>query len=143
MAEIKTQRTEKSVSSFLDSVEHQGRREDAKKVAAIMEDVTGEKPEMWGESIIGFGSYHYVYESGREGDWMLVGFSPRKANLVLYIMSGFSKYDELMARLGKHKTGKSCLYLNRLSDVDEKVLRRLIKESVTHLRKQEKSRSRS
>lgn len=141
MAEIKTQRNKKSVSSFLNSVEHEGRREDAKKVAALMEEVTGEKPAMWGESIVGFGSYHYVYESGREGDWMLVGFSPRKANLVLYIMSGFSKYDELMEKLGKHKVGKSCLYLNRLSDVDEKVLRRLVKESVAHLKKQEKARA--
>ena len=100
-----------------------------------MQRVTGEPPTMWGDSIVGFGSYHYVYDSGREGDWFLTGFSPRKRNLSLYIMAGFSDYDELMERLGKHKTGKSCLYVNRLSDIDLDVLEALVRQSVAHMRK--------
>ncbi len=141
MAELKTQRNRKSVEKFLAGVENERRRADARKVAKIMREVTGEKPEMWGDSIVGFGSYHYRYDSGREGDWMLTGFSPRKTSLTLYIMSGFSRYGELMGELGKHKTGKSCLYINRLSDVDENVLRKLIAESVAHLRRSEKAAS--
>lgn len=90
---------------------------------------------MWGPSIVGFGSYHYKYESGREGDWPKTGFSPRKQNLTLYIMDGFDKYDELMAKLGKHKTGKSCLYVKRLSDIDTGVLTKLVKASVAHFDK--------
>jgi hypothetical protein len=104
-----------------------------------MEEATGEKAEMWGDNIVGFGTYRYKYESGREGEWFLTGFSPRKANLTLYIMSGFSRYQELLGRLGKHKTGKSCLYINRLEDIDIKVLRRLVRESVAHLKRQEKA----
>ena len=137
MAELKTKRNRKSVKKFLDGVENVRRREDAHKVRALMEEVTGEKPEMWGDSIVGFGSYRYCYGSGREGEWLLTGFSPRKANLTLYIMSGFSRYQELLGKLGKHKTGKSCLYINRLEDVDMKVLRRLVKESVKHLKQGE------
>lgn len=142
MAELKTRKNQKSVKKFLDSVEHQGRREDAREILALMEEVTGEEPQMWGDSIVGFGSYHYRYASGREGDWFLVGFSPRKQNLTLYIMSGFSKYDDLLDKLGKHRTGKSCLYLNRLDDVDRKVLRRLVKESVAHVKRREKEQNR-
>ena len=97
-------------------------------------DVTGEEPVMWGSSIVGFGEYHYRYESGREGDFFLAGFSPRKANLVLYIMSGFPRHAELMERLGKHRTGKSCLYINKLEDVDLDVLRELVRRSVEHVR---------
>ena len=104
------------------------------KALDIMMEVTGEKPKMWGPSIVGFGSYHYVYASGREGDWPLTGFSPRKQALTLYIMAGFGHYDELMSRLGKHKTGKSCLYVKRLSDIDESVLRELIAASVDHMK---------
>jgi hypothetical protein len=89
---------------------------------------------MWGPSIIGYGDHHYVYESGREGDWFLVGFSPRKRNLVLYIMPGFAAYAELLEQLGKHKTGKSCLYINKLADVDVKVLTKLVRESVKHMK---------
>jgi hypothetical protein len=137
MAELKTQRNRKSVTKFLAGVKDAKRRQDAKKVLALMKDVTGEKPEMWGDSIVGFGTYRYKYESGREGEWMVTGFSPRKANLTLYIMSGFSKYQELLGGLGKHKTGKSCLYINRLEDVDLTVLRRLIRESVAHVKRSE------
>ncbi|MDH3744520.1 MAG: DUF1801 domain-containing protein [Acidobacteriota bacterium] len=139
MAELKTKRNQKSVKKFLDSVENRRRREDAWAVKAMMEELTGEKAEMWGDSIVGFGSYHYKYASGREGDWFVTGFSPRKVSLTLYVMSGFSRYQELMAKLGKHKTGSSCLYINRLEDVDSKILRRLIKESVAHLRRSDKA----
>lgn len=142
MAELKTKKNQKSVKKFLDAVEHEGRREDAREILALMEAATGETPQMWGDSIVGFGSYHYRYDSGREGNWFLVGFSPRKRNLTLYIMSGFSKYDDLLSKLGKHKTGKACLYINRLDDVDRKVLRRLVKESVAHVKKREKEQNR-
>ena len=100
-----------------------------------MSEITGEPAEMWGGSIIGFGSYHYVYESGREGDWFLTGFAPRKQSLTLYIMPGFEHYDDLLARLGKHKIGRSCLYINKLADVDMDVLRELVAESVSHMRR--------
>ena len=136
MAELKTKRNRKSVKKFLAGVDDK-RREDALAVAAMMADATGAEPEMWGDSIVGFGSYHYRYESGREGDWFLTGFSPRATSLVLYIMAGFSRYEDLLAGLGKHKTGKSCLYIKRLADVDVKVLGRLIEESVAHLRRRE------
>ena len=139
MADLKTKKNRQSVTKFLGSVKDAARREDAKKVLALMKDVTGQKPEMWGDSIVGFGTYRYKYESGREGEWPITGFSPRKANLTLYIMSGFSKCQELLGKLGKHKTGKSCLYINRLDDVDLKVLRRLIRESVAHVKKSEKA----
>jgi hypothetical protein len=99
-----------------------------------MTKVTGEEPKRWGPSIVGFGSTHLKYESGRELDWMLVGFSPRKANLTLYVMSGFSRYDELMARLGKYKTGKSCLYIKKLSDVDMNILEDLVASSIAHIK---------
>jgi uncharacterized protein YdhG (YjbR/CyaY superfamily) len=138
MAEIKTQRNRKSVTAFLKSVEDPQRRKDAQEICKIMEQITKQKPEMWGESLVGFGSYHYKYASGREGDWFLVGFSPRKQNLTLYIMAGFDRYEELMAKLGKYKTGKSCLYLNRLSDADPSVLKRLIRESVKFVAKHQK-----
>ena len=135
MAELKTKKNDASVEKFLDSVEHPKRQEDAWKVLELMKTITKEEPKMWGSSIIGFGSYHYRYASGQEGDWMLVGFSPRKASLSLYIMSGFDAYDELMSKLGKHKTGKSCLYINKLEDVQEDILRELVKQSVAHMKK--------
>lgn len=139
MSDPKTKRNKKSVKKFLSRVPDARRREAAETVLALMEEVTGEKPEMWGDSIVGFGSYRYKYESGREGEWPLTGFSPRKANLTLYIMSGFSRYQELLAELGKHKTGRSCLYLNRLEDIDMKVLRALIEESVDHVKRRERA----
>jgi hypothetical protein len=141
MADLKTKRTRKSVTKFLSNVENAGRREDARKVLALMEEITGAKPEMWGESLIGFGRYRYRYASGREGEWFLTGFSPQKANITLYIMSGFSRYQELLEKLGKHKTGKACLYINRLEDIDMKVLHRLVKASVAHVKRIEKAQS--
>jgi hypothetical protein len=131
---LKTQKNNLSVDDFLHSVEPEQRRKDALELLAIMKQVTNEEPVMWGESIVGFGCYHYVYASGREGDWMRIGFSPRKNALTLYIMSGFSKYDELMAKLGKYKTGKSCLYIKKLEDVDKKVLEQLMKASLKYMK---------
>ncbi|MDA1009947.1 MAG: DUF1801 domain-containing protein [Chloroflexi bacterium] len=121
MAEIKTKPTDVSVDAFLDGVEHPMRRADGKAVHAMMERVTGEPAVMWGPSIVGFGSYHYRYASGHEGDMCRVGFSPRSANLVLYV-GGFPEYEALLAKLGKHKRSKACLYLNKLADVDPAVL---------------------
>jgi len=131
----KTQPHDADVHAYLAQVEPARRREDALVVLDMMQEISGEKPKMWGTSIIGFGVYQYRYESGREGEWFLCGFAPRKANLVLYIMGGFLGQSELMSKLGKHKIGKSCLYLNRLEDVDLKVLRRLIKASAAHVKK--------
>ncbi|MGD2115652.1 MAG: DUF1801 domain-containing protein [Acidobacteriota bacterium] len=130
MAEPKTRPTDASVREFLDGVEDETKRRDSETLLEIMGRITGEEPTMWGGSIIGFGSYHYRYASGREGDWFLTGFSPRKQSFSLYIMSGFRGYDELLDRLGKHKTGKSCLYVKRLEDVDLAVLEELIERSV-------------
>lgn len=134
MAELKTAQTQASVTSFLDRVADPLRRDDCLRVLEIMKDVTGAEPKMWGNSIIGFGSYHYRYESGREGDWFLTGFSPRKNNLTLYIMAGFDRYGALLAGLGRFRTGTSCLYVKRLDDVDEPTLRQLITASVQHMR---------
>ena len=130
MAEMKTKPTGESVESFLNKISDEERREDCFQVAKIMEEITGEKPKMWGPSIVGFGSYHYKYDSGREGDWLVTGFSPRKKDLTLYIMMGFEKDIELMEKLGRHSVGKSCLYIKRLSDVHVPTLRKLIKNSV-------------
>ncbi len=129
MSDVKTKKNEASVDGFLKSVENEKRREDSSVVLDLMKEVTGEKPTMWGTSIVGFGSYHYKGASGREGDWMKVGFSPRKQNMTLYLMDGFSSYGSLLEKLGKHKTGKSCLYINKLEDVDQTVLRELVKQS--------------
>ncbi len=129
----KTQPTRVSVTSFLNSVENETRRKDAKTVLALMKKVTAAKPVMWGPTLIGFGTYKYSYESGREGEFMRVGFSPRKANLVLYIIPGFTRYDALMKKLGKFSTGKSCLYVNKLADVDLAVLERLVAESWAYM----------
>jgi hypothetical protein len=135
MAENKTRPTSGNVRAFLDGIENDRRRRDAKTVAKIMKRVTGQPPKMWGPSIVGYGSYHYVYESGREGDYLTAGFSPRKQALTVYIMSGFSKHDALMKKLGKHTTGKSCLYIKNLDDVDLKVLEELIERSVAYIKK--------
>lgn len=129
MSDVKTKKNEASVEGFLKSVENEKRREDSFVVLDLMKEVTGEKPTMWGTSIVGFGSYHYKGASGREGDWMKVGFSPRKQSMTLYIMDGFGSYDSLLNKLGKYKTGKSCLYINKLEDVDQTVLRELVKQS--------------
>ncbi len=135
MAELKTKASNASVSAFLQSVDGEQKRRDAREILALMKEVTGKRPKMWGTSIVGFGSYHYKYQSGREGDWPVTGFSPRKQNLAVYIMPGFSRYSSLMNRLGKYKTGKSCLYLKRLGDVDQKVLRQLVTRSVADMKK--------
>jgi len=139
MAELKTKKNKASVKAFLNKVKNKQRREDCFTVLEMMKEVTGEEPKMWGTSIVGFGSYHYVYASGREGDWMITGFSPRAQSLTLYIMAGFKKYDSLMQRLGKHKTGKSCLYISKLDDVDQSVLKQLVKASVQYLKKRNKA----
>lgn len=133
MSDLKTQPTSADVDAFLQSVEDPKKRADSYAVLDLMRAVTGEEPVMWGSSIVGFGSYHYKYASGREGDWFLTGFSPRKQSLTLYIMAGFDRYDELMASLGKYKTGKSCLYIKKLADVDQEVLRDLVKLSADHV----------
>ena len=125
-SEPKTTKTGASVAEFLAGVADPKRRADAQAVAALMAEVTGAEPTMWGTAIVGFGSYHYRYASGREGDWPAVGFSPRKQALTIYVSGGFDGYDDLLTKLGPHSTGKSCLYLKRLSDVDEQTLRALI-----------------
>lgn len=135
MVELKTRKTGASVDDFIDGIADDRRRQDCLALAELMREITGDEPAMWGPSMVGFGRYHYKYASGRENDWFEAGFSPRKQNLTLYIMSGFSGYDDLMARLGKHTTGKSCLYLKRLEDVDLAVLEELIRRSVAHVRK--------
>jgi hypothetical protein len=135
MAELKTQKTDASVEDFLNAVSNERRRKDSFVVLELMREVTGEEPAMWGSSIVGFGSYRYTYASGRSGEWPIVGFSPRKQNLALYIMPGFERFDTLLKKLGKHKTGKSCLYINKLADVDMEVLRDLVEQSVAHMRK--------
>jgi len=134
MAELKTKRNDVSVEAFLNGIADERKRQDAFTVLHLMAEVTGEAPTMWGESIVGFGRYHYKYASGREADWMLTGFSPRKQNLTVYIMAGFAQYDELLARLGKHSTGSSCLYIKKLQDIDLAVLRELVSQSVAHMK---------
>jgi hypothetical protein len=131
----KTRQTEVSVAAFIDAIADEARRADAKTLVKSMQSATGEKPKMWGPSIIGFGSYHYTYESGREGDMPLVGFSPRKAAIVLYGMRGSSDSEALLTRLGKHTTGKGCVYIKKLADVDQKVLKALVANSVAAKRK--------
>jgi len=133
MSQNKTRPTGAAVTDFINAVESDQRRADCFEVAALMEKITGSPPAMWGTSIVGFGEYHYKYESGREGDHLRSGFSPRKAALTLYIMAGFSGYDSLMAKLGKYKTGKSCLYVKKLDDIDRDVLAELITQSVTYM----------
>ena len=134
MSQLKTQKTKASVKAFLDAVEHDKRRDDARVVMKLMQRITGLRPQMWGASLIGFGSYRYKNTSGREGEWFLTGLSPRKQALTVYIMPGFSRFDGLLKRLGKFKTGKSCLYINKLEDVDLSVLEQLITESVAFMR---------
>ena len=141
MAELKTKPTDESVKDFINKIPDEERRADCFAVAKIMEEVTGEKPKMWDSSIVGFGSYHFKYDSGREGDWLVTGFSPRKKDLTLYIMMGFEKHPELMQKLGKYSTAKSCLYIKRLSDVHVPTLKKLIKESVKDLRAYVRSKS--
>lgn len=134
MSEAKTTPTGADVVAFLDQIEPAAKRDDCRALSRLMEEATGEPPTLWGGNIVGFGSYHYRYASGREGDSMLVGFSPRKQQLTLYVMDGFEHDPELLARLGKHTTGKACLYVKRLDDLDLDVLRELIARSVQRIR---------
>jgi hypothetical protein len=134
VAENKTKPTTISVPEFLDACTDAERRADAKALAKLMQSVTGDEPTMWGPSIVGFGSYHYIYESGREGDMPIVGFSPRKAANVLYGTIGFAGAEELLAKLGKHTTGKGCLYIKKLAEVDLKVLKTLVEKAVAATR---------
>ena len=133
MAELKTKLNDASVDDFLNAIQDDQVRADCRVIADIMREATGAPPKMWGTSIVGFGSYHYKGASGREGDWMLTGFSPRKQNITLYIMTGFDEHPSLMAKLGKHSVGKSCLYVKRLSDIHVPTLKRLVRASVKHL----------
>ncbi len=130
MPEMKTKETKASVSAFLKKIEDPQRRQDAAAIADMMRKVTKQEPKMWGTGIVGFGSYHYKYASGREGDWFPLGFSPRKNALTLYICGGLHKHPDLMDRLGKYKTGQSCLYIKKLSDVDQAVLEQLMTRAV-------------
>jgi hypothetical protein len=134
-AELKTKVNEASVEGFLNSVKDEQARADCFEILKIMKQVTKEEPKMWGASIVGFGSYHYKGASGREGDWMLTGFSPRKQNLTLYLMGGFDAHADLLKKLGKHKTSVGCLYIKKLEDVDKKVLKELIVETVKTMKK--------
>lgn len=135
MAELKTKKHAGSVKEFLESVPDEKRREDSKAVLKMMKEVSGMKPAMWGPSMVGFGTYSYKYQSGHAGEYFRIGFSPRKTALTLYIMPGFSEYDELMDKLGKYKTGQSCLYIKKLEDVDTDVLRELMTRSLEQMEK--------
>ena len=134
MAQNKTQPTKQKVSDFINGIEDPQKRADCRELMKVMRAVTGRRATMWGPSIVGYGKYHYRYESGREGDFFLTGFAPRKQALTIYIISGFSAFEALMNKLGKYKTGKSCLYVKRLDDIDREVLAQLIQASVDHLR---------
>ncbi|HZN54721.1 MAG TPA: DUF1801 domain-containing protein [Candidatus Polarisedimenticolaceae bacterium] len=134
MAEQKTKATGASVDEFIGGIADEGRREDCKTLVKLMKKATGAKPAMWGPSIVGFGSYHYKYASGHEGDSCLVGFAPRKNELSIYIMSGFDGHAALLKKLGKHKTAKACLYVKKLDDVDLGVLEELVRRSVAHVK---------
>lgn len=134
-AELKTKKNDASVEDFIHAIEDEEVRKDCIEIAKMMQQATKAEPKMWGSSIVGFGQYHYKGASGREGDWMLTGFSPRKQNLTLYIIAGFDHFGDLMSKLGKYTTGKGCLYIKRLADVDKKVLKKIISESVQIMKK--------
>jgi hypothetical protein len=136
MSENKTQPTDASVAEFLDGVEHPGRRADGKILCEMMARLSGHPPVLWGPSIVGFGSYHYRYDSGREGDFLSIGFIPRKSNLALYLFGGEEK-DAILSRLGKHKRGASCVYVNKLADVDMAVLEELVAASLGHMARED------
>jgi hypothetical protein len=143
MAELKTKQNEASVKEFLKQIPDKEKREDCLAIAKIMEEATGAKPKMWGSSIVGYGTWHYKGASGREGDWMETGFSPRKNELTIYTIVGFEQHRELMEQLGKHKTGKGCLYIKRLDDIHVPTLKKLIKRSVKELRDRAKAEAKA
>ena len=134
--DVKTKVNDASVTNFLDNVTDEQKRKDSFEILKVMKQITKEEPKMWGASIVGFGSYHYKGASGREGDWMQIGFSPRKQNLTLYLLGGFNAHTDLLKKLGKHKTSVGCLYINKLEDVDMKVLKELITDSFKAMKKQ-------
>lgn len=134
MSEVKTKPTKESVHSFINSFESSEKRNDCFAILKMMQEITGEEPRMWGSSIIGFGQYHYQYKSGREGNWPLTGFSPRKNTLSLYLMNGLKHYEAQLAELGRHKTGKACLYIKNLSDINQSVLEEMIRSSVEYMK---------
>ena len=136
MAELKTKKNNASVKEFIDAISDEVKRADCRVLLRMMGRATGKRPKMWGKSIVGFGEYHYKYASGREGNWFVAGFSPRKQDLTVYIMAGFSGQADLMKKLGKHKTGKACLYLKRLSDVDTGVLEKIIHRGMALIARQ-------
>ena len=133
-SENKTQPTTASVEAFLQSIEHETRRADGFALLELFNRITGMKPKMWGPSIVGYGRYHYKYESGREGDFLLTGFSPRKSALSIYIMPGYRDMSEKLERLGKHKTGRSCLYINKLDDIDLTVLEEIVLDGIAYMK---------
>jgi hypothetical protein len=135
MAELKTKQNEENVNIFLKTIEDEQKRNDSLTILELMKKITGEEPKMWGASIVGFGSYHYKYASGREGDWFLTGFSPRKQAITLYMMDYVEKHQAVLENLGKFKHGKGCLYVKKLEDIDLEVLEKLIKISINELRK--------
>lgn len=134
MSDLKTKKTKASVRSFIDNIEDEQKRKDANELLKLMRKVTGKRATMWGDSIIGFGEYHYKYKSGREGDWPVTGFSPRKQNISIYIMPGFSRYKKQLAKLGKHKHSVSCLYIKRLSDIDVEILEAIVRDSIEQMK---------
>ncbi len=134
MSALKTRKNDQSVDLFLNNIQDERKREDSIKILKILEEITQEEAKMWGNSIIGFGEYHYKYKSGREGEWFIIGFSPRKLNLTLYIMSGFAHYENLLSELGKYTTGKSCLYIKKLSDINIDILKQIASESVKYIK---------
>jgi hypothetical protein len=135
MAELKTRKTKASVTDYLNAIADKQKRADCRAIAKMMREATGNRARMWGGSIVGYGSYDYKYASGREGTWPITGFSPRAQNISIYIMPGFSKFEKQMKKLGKYKTGKSCLYIKKLDDVDQRVLGDLIRGSVKEMRR--------
>jgi hypothetical protein len=134
MSGNKTTPTSQSVDDFIASIPNDQKRKDCITLQGLMKEITKEDPVMWGTSIVGFGQYHYKYDSGREGDMLMTGFSPRSQNISIYIIAGFKRYETLMKKLGKHKTGKSCLYVKKLSDIDMEVLKELIEASYEHIK---------
>ena len=133
MSENKTRPTTQTAADFIAAVDHPTRRADAVVMDAMFQDITGWKPRMWGPSMVGYGSYHYTYDSGRSGDFLATGFNPRKANMSIYIMPGYADFSDILARLGKHKIGKSCLYVNKLADIDLNVLQDLVRAGLEDL----------
>ena len=135
MTANKTTQNEDSVDEFLKKIEDPEKQKTSWQILEIIKEISGKEPKMWGDSIIGFGNYHYKYATGREGDWMRIAFSPRKQNFSIYIMDGFDNHSELMKKLGKYKTGKSCLYIKKLQDIDINILKELMKESLLNMEK--------